>query len=529
MILAYYKNILKYMSKKLILVFVGVIFFSSCPIVFASVVINEIMYNPTQDDAYNEWIELYNTDSSQSQDLSNLTLCGTAVKSGYIEKNSSSISNDNGLVLGAGQYAIITDGGSGTQVYDNFSIPSSSLALHADSSSMCGGLSNTGATISLGGASVDSVSYTSSEGADGDGNSLQLVNASWVAASPTPGAQNVASAVSTTSSTTYNSATADTVGGGGLPADYSNNNSASDSSTTTNTPTQTQEIKTQIIAKTLDFVGLPVAFQANSLGVSGEKMYFGKYFWNFGDGDSKEMNLTDPEPFNHTYYYPGNYIVSLDYFQNAYGGDLAPDTSSQINIKIIPADISISSVGDEKDFFVEIANNTDYNADISGWMLQSAQKSFVFPRNTIIVSKQTMTISPKITGFSVADENTLKLIDSAGNTIFDYNASSAPVVAVANTVDKPTLVRQPKESSSAYVNDEIPAVNNLSATALSSNIPENTSTPTSSLKKILTFIFAFVFIGAAASAVYFIRRKNFVINGADESTITGKDFEILDD
>jgi hypothetical protein len=500
------------MSKKLILVFVGVIFFSG-RLVFANVIINEIMYNPTQDDAYNEWIELYNTDSSQSQDLSNLTLCGTAIKSGYVEKNSSSVSNDGGMLLGAGQYAIITDGGSGTQVYDNFSIPSNALALHVDSSSICSGLSNSGTTVTLGGSSTNSISYTYNEGANGDGNSLQLVNGSWVAATPTPGAQNIASSTVTTSSNTN---TSSVVVGGGLPANDSNNNDISSVTSTTNNQTEVQNIKTEIAGKTLGFVGLPISLNATTFGTSGEKIYFGKYFWNFDDGDSKEISLTDSQPFTHTFYYPGDYVVSLDYYQNYYGSNLVPDATSQINIKIIPTDISISNVGDDKDFFVELTNNTDYNADISGWVLSSAQKSFSFPKNTIIISKQKMMISPKVTNFSINDKNTLKLMDSGGNTIFNY---TNPIVLVALATHKKT--------ATTLVAEDIPDVNNLIATALPNNIQDpndsNDSTTFSSLKEIMIFITAFIFVGLSAYLVYFVRQKKVLPKS------TADDFEILDE
>ena len=162
--------------------------------------------------------------------------------------------------------------------------------------------------------------------------------------------------------------------------------------------------------------------------------------------------------------------------------------------------------------------------------MQGAQKSFLFPRNTIISSKQKIDISPKITDFSVADKNTLKLMDAEGDIIFDYNASATTTPTVDKTLDAPHQEANSPSTSSVvnYVNDTIPAVKGLTATYLSNNVSNDKTTQIFSFRKIIIFIISFVFIGAAAYAVYFIRRKKFISNSVDGSS-AGNDFEILDD
>ena len=102
------------------------------------------MFNPARcDDNYCEWIELYNP-SSKNVDLSGWTLCDKEILPGYVNHMDSQIYNDQGIVLKSGEYAVITDGGTGTDVYENFDVSSNSLALHVDASSLCkGSLSNT--------------------------------------------------------------------------------------------------------------------------------------------------------------------------------------------------------------------------------------------------------------------------------------------------------------------------------------------------------------------------------------------------
>ena len=533
----------------------GVIFLSSCPVAFANVVINEVRVNN------GEFVELYNSGSTDvplgnyyfAYYSSSRTNWNNPYRSQKFP-DSSIIKKQSFYVIALGQYTSQFDWQPYTS--NQLSDTDGTVALWSDNPT-----ANTSQLLdAFGWGKVSlsegqpfslpaSIPSLDSFGRIPDGLDTNNNVTDFSLTLATPGATNqldttssTTTTASTTSDNTDNTDNTSVVvgGGGGVPADYSGRDSVSNSSSATSiqgTQTQTQKIKTQIVAKTLNFVGLPVAFQANSFGINGEKLYFGKYFWNFGDGDSKEMTLTDPEPFNHTYYYPGDYVVSLDYYQNAYGGDIVPDATSQIDVKIIPADISISNIGDDKDFFVEIANNTDYGADISGWILQSAQKSFVFPRDTIILSKQKMTISPKITNFSVADESTLKLVDPAGNTIFDYStptttnaiSSSVTDITTAMAPAKPILAEQPKESTAAYMNETIPPVKSLTASALSSNVPKNTSTRTSSPIKTTIFIVSFLFIGAAAYAVYFIRRKKFMVNDMGDSTKAGNDFEILDE
>ena len=258
-----------------------------------------------------------------------------------------------------------------------------------------------------------------------------------------------------------------------------------------------------------------------------------KHFWNFGDGDSKEVNLTDSQSFTHIYFYPGDYLVSLDYFSNPYVYSNIPDASNQITIKIIGANISISRVGDEKDFFVEISNNTDYSVDLSNWFLTSEIKNFTIPRNTILASKKKIIISPKITNFSITDKDTLKLINSTGEVVFDYLLSVVPVITAKivakNIVSVKLLAGKTKSLNKNVTNgavaenvtENLPALATVTmggeATALQGNVSENNSD-----NSYLPILGSIIFIGASASAVYFIRQKKVIPQAVN-------DFVILDE
>ncbi len=180
------------------------------------ITINEVMYNPVQNDNYNEWIEVYNPSGNSIDITTGWTLCNDRILAGYIDRNGN-IYNYINSTIPANGYAVITDGNSGTDVYSNFNVSSSAIALHVDANSLCGGLTNTGGTIILKNSSriVDSVTYSNSWGANGNGNSLERTESgNWAESlniGGTPGYQNSVYSQSTTTTTTTTTSTTSTI------------------------------------------------------------------------------------------------------------------------------------------------------------------------------------------------------------------------------------------------------------------------------------------------------------------------------
>ncbi len=145
---------------------------SVAPIFF----ITEIFYNASGTDANREWIEIRNDGTSAAAPENIKFAEGGTNHSLAFARGSAS--------LAAGAYAVIADDAS--QFFLDY--PSFSGNLFDSSFS----LSNDGEMLSLvfGGNVFHSVSYSSSTGANGDGNSLQLIGAAWRASVPTPGAAN---------------------------------------------------------------------------------------------------------------------------------------------------------------------------------------------------------------------------------------------------------------------------------------------------------------------------------------------------
>ena len=168
------------MSKKILLFLAFFIFISSFSVVYAEVVINEIMYDPENADVQREWVEIYN-DTNTDLDLSNWK---------FLEKIDAS---NHGLVLAQGS-AIVPSGGYALIVIDlakflaSWSFNGTIYKVNSVNS-----LNNTGAKLILknsSGIEVYSYEYASTVGGAGDGNSLQKISGSWSGATPTPGEAN---------------------------------------------------------------------------------------------------------------------------------------------------------------------------------------------------------------------------------------------------------------------------------------------------------------------------------------------------
>src|SRR3989344_1770827 len=496
------------MSKKTIVFLVGFAFLFSFNLVEASVIINEIMYAPENGSNY-EWIEIFNS-GSESVDLQSWRF--------FHGETSGPLTLRNGAttILQPSKYAIIAKSPSVVTNYDwlNFS----GMILSASTISLPDSGDNTYIAISYPDQQiVDSIKYDTSLGGSKESKtSLSNIDGIWQSATPTPGVENQVS-----EDNGEEEQTEDTVTG----------SSGSSKKTETKEPETPLVNKTKITAQIPAFVGLPVQFKASNT-VSDKSC--GKYFLNFGDGNFLETEKTFPIPekFSHIYHYPGEYIVTLECYESYLSAE--PDSSDKIIVKVISSEVVISKIGDAKDFFIEISNNAPFEANISGWVLISYQNKFVFPKNTIIKSKNKIIVSPKTTNFSILDKETLKLIDSEGKTVFDYSSAKPIRILARNPTQAKVSASEPTRNAFSIAdaggnntNINVPVstgvslggpVDNLLAGAIKSDV--NTG---NNIKYGIFGLFAL--LGVGTSTAYFIRNRN----RKSVSEAIGNDFETMDE
>lgn len=509
------------MSKKIILFFIGTIYISSYQLAFAGLIINEVLYSPTA----KQWVEIYN-DSDSGIDLTKYKILdsGAAVNGhGITSISGSSTVEPHGFAVVA-------------KVPEDFN--GSSFAVFKSAL----GIKSSGDTVILRDPTntvPDDTVAVSNDSAI-NGNSLQLIDGSWSGNIPTPGEANAISAVDSGDTDDIDDDTNDDLNNNSGTTTSSSSSNSGGSSSKKVVETEAPKISAKITVPKMIFIGVPFEIKGEAFSGAGKQLKRGRYFWNFGDGNTKE--ITEAENFLYTYTYEGDYIVTLEYY--AKNSSKAPDAIAKIALKAVPMSVSISKVGDGEDFFIELANNTSYQMDISGWILASADKTFVLPRSSNILSKKKVVLSSKVTNFSVEDKNTLKLLTPEKEIVFDYGASVAPVAFAANIIVPeivPVQVSPPNFTKKenpvrSVVEDEIPAENflatpppdgliqipveNLQASVIQSDIIKDSS---GNMDKAIISLISIIFVGVSASAVYFIR------SGRKKSGFSlGDDFEILD-
>ena len=345
-----------------------------------NIVINEIMYDLSGADSSHEWIEIYNNGPSD------ITVIGGGANTAWRFSDGSqhTLTLVNGIAtIAAGAYAVIAD---------------NALAFLADWPSFSGtlfdssfSLNNTGATLSIlsskDGTVLDQVTYSSSQGANGDGNSLGLqTDASWKPALPTPGLlNNVFStpemSTATTTEETEDSGTATTT-----PSDTSLTSSASSvhfSSTGLSIKKPETPLTLSAGRDRLGAVGSPLEFKAET---NFTYLRNGEFKWNFGDGAEARGDMA-----THTYEYPGEYVVVLN---TSFPEGVAV---ARTNVKVIEPSLAITFANSER---IEVRNSSLEEVSLFGRVLWSTGKAFVFPQDTIIRAGQSISFSSRVTGLN---------------------------------------------------------------------------------------------------------------------------------
>jgi len=349
----------------------------------AQVYINEIMYDsPGADD---DWVEIYNSGTA-----SVTIVTGSGGGSWrFVDSSSHTLTLIAGeTTLAPGTYAIITNdtgkfladwvGFSGTLFKSSFS------------------LTNTNNTVYLkngdGVATDPAVSYTSTQGAKGDGNSLQRQpDGSWVSATPTPGATNTvvssSNFTSTTTETTDSNETTNTTTSSSI------NTSAHSSPAPLSDTENKIEFEISAGRDRLTTVGNNLAFRATPTRLQNMSEQGISYHWSFGDGTTAQGNVV-----NHAYKFAGEYSVVV----NANYSD--KQAVSRMEVKVISPNLSLTRISDG----TEIQNNSKTEINLEGWKLISARKTFVFPIDTLISAGKKTTFSDSVT--SMSDE-TIQLLN----------------------------------------------------------------------------------------------------------------------
>ncbi|MBX4211071.1 lamin tail domain-containing protein [Candidatus Parcubacteria bacterium] len=440
--------------------------------VFANVRISEIMYDVSGSDSGREWVEVLN-DGSESIDLTSWKFFEANTNHGLTavgEKN-----------IPVGGYAIIVED------KEKFLVDWSNFSGQIFESSFS--LSNTGEVIGLKNDMelIDQVTYSSGQGANGDGNSLQKMGSDWKAASPTPGAENQAGQTSNNVGNSTNTTAGNTTTG---------TNSSTSSEQSTQRPIE-QKIFPQIILNSQTFItGAVGEFSSKVLGTEKKPIDNARCIWSFGDGGTAEGPAVI-----HTFLYPGDYSVTLD----ASSGEFS--SSDRITVHVIDSPLSISNIKTGADGFIEISNSSNSEISISNWTLATGGKSFVLPKNTTILGKHSSIFPSQITGLSAGTD--VKLLYQNGTVGALYNSAISietrkiiqtpkTEITAAKSVVKTTSVNQKSTVT------EIP----IAQTAAVIQTSATNDAPAQKKSLWIWLLGLFVIIGGSIASLPFLRKKD---------------------
>ena len=409
----------------------------------AEVYINEIMYDIEGSDDKKEWVEIYNDSASE-----------VSLKDWRFNDGSNHVLNEppaNGgrgsLFLPAYSYAILASDATTTIInYPSYS------GIVIDTAMSLGNTSETLKIIDANGAIIDTVSYNSSMGANGDGKTLQKVSGSWVAAAPTFGAQNAEASPSSSSqnSSVSSFSSSQNIASGSVDYHYENEQISA----------KAGEDKTAV-------AGADIVLEGSAYGFKKEPLENARYVWTLGDGSYKEgKNI------RHIYKYPGNYIAVL----NVPSGYVS--ASDRINIKVIPNELNIVETKNE---FIKLKNKSGIILDVSGWFLKEGSAAsgttFKFPDYSLIAANSELIISSDISGLKFSDNKfSAEILYPNGSVAFSYS----PTLASSSSKSKEIILsKQPEKNTEIATVQFISKKNFSSLPAGQADLSSNSSASSS--------------------------------------------------
>ncbi len=385
--------------------FFGFIFVNQA---FAKISIVEVMYDAKGTDTDKEWVKIVN-DNESDYDISKIKLT--------INGSNHLVKDPNGsTVINKGDSIILADNP------DNFKInyPNYNGKLFDSVVS----LTNTSGTVAINynDTLIDSMSYDSSMGASGDGNSLQKIDNVWKAETPTIGFPEDYEPTQNPPATT-------------TPDNSDDSGDASTTSTTSATSTATTTVITKIVyvsshASPEDLsdleitpafeisagrertasVGAPVQFSAKYSASQDLSIYPQIFDWSFGDGTS-----ASGKDISHIYKYHGDYTVILNGTCNGI------DSVSRTTVHALSPDVSIIAIlnGD-----VQIMDNSDTEINLGNWKLKDLSGEFIFPADTIVLPGKSIILSNEDTKIKAGTNDKLYLYNPSGGQVAFANFSN---------------------------------------------------------------------------------------------------------
>ncbi len=398
-----------------------------------ALMITEIMYDLEGTDADREWVEIFN-DGESSVDLSQYRFNDGA---NHVLNAPPANGGQGSLTFAVNSYAIIAaNAETFLSEHPGFSGTVIDTVLS---------LANTGDTVSLtlAGATVASHTYTSDDGAVGTGRTLQYIDGVWTESTASPGVPGTREDDSDSEQPT------------GTTSSTSTTSTLSDDEPSASEKERIAELRRQFL---IDLSQLPktgvagatLSLKAKVANAYKENYAVGRFVWSMGDGGSLEFE--NDSPFTYVYMYPGEYVVTMDFYKKTNTGSI-PEKTARKTIVITAPNIRIASIDARGS--VELVNDSSEERDIGGWTLSSNGQQFVFPRHTNVLAKKKIYLSTRSSALPLTPHSSVLLMNENSDVISSY-APAVPQKKIvrASSISMPTMA----QASAVVSTESVPPV-----------------------------------------------------------------------
>jgi len=362
----------------------------------AEVIFSEIAWMGTEENANNEWIEIYNFGSEMTD------LTGWTISDG----NSLSIEL-SGMMTPHGVFLL--------ERTDDTTVP----GIDADII-YTGALTNSGATLTIkdaGGQAVGSPLVGGGDWVNIGGNNeykytAQLtMTGTWVTGTATPGMPNIEEDTHIPDGGDDDGDDDDT--SSDTPTKSSSGSSSSSSKT--KTPVIAQKLNLAVTSPKIVYVNQEVPFEAIPTGVGKATKNSLKYMWNFGD-----TNTSDGKSTTHIFKYPGEYVVVTE---AKFAKQIA---QARQEVKVIQSSFTLTrdSNGD-----VVLTNKSTNEVDLHDFTLKGLT-SFSFPRMSILKAGGSITIPKEKLGTRTSSLSFYDTQNTSVATLSTHQIATSPASPV---------------------------------------------------------------------------------------------------
>jgi hypothetical protein len=372
--------------------------------------ITEVMYDPIKG---GEWVEIYNPDDTP------LDLKGWKIFDG------TNHTIPGQVIVPAGGYVILAD--------DKSAFISAFSDITTTIIDIVTSFNNDGDTIILRdslGNDISSMSYTATAGASKNSKSLQNINAEFLPWFPSIGTATTVTKAEIEAAT---------------PADPTPTSQPAQPTPTSPYRAWPSDMQLYVSAggDRVSLAGAAVIFEGKVLSAARKSLPNADLIWTFGDGGSDRGTQV-----RHTFHYPGSYVVILDVISGEY---IAKD---QIQVEVVKPNIEVSHVELGEKSYVELYNNTIYDIDIGGFVLEAEGLTgthFTIPKNTLVLKGRKIIFPSVITKLFIKSDNVVLKFPS-GELVAKYAQDSKTIQTEIASSTTPVEDNTPSPQSVASNN-----------------------------------------------------------------------------